>query len=153
MDCYNHAGHAAIAQCNDCGKGLCGDCSEKFHPPICDACITVRNNYDKGQAANTIMLAVVAMVAGLVIGVVTEMDIGPVIVFGLWAACIPFGWKTLTKITPQMFVFLPLVGWLIYFGLKFALACVVGVVAMPIFVIKAISDLVTAKKFDDYINQ
>ncbi|MCL2403144.1 MAG: hypothetical protein FWC86_02765 [Coriobacteriia bacterium] len=116
-------------------------------------CITVRNNYDKGQATKTIVLAVIALVIGLVIGVMMEAPLGSVIIFGLWAACIPFGWKTLTKITPRMFLFLPLVGWFIYFALKFALACVVGIVAMPIFVIKAIADLATAKKFDDYISQ
>lgn len=42
------------------------------------------------------------------------------------------GWKTLTKITPQVFLFLPLLGWALYFLVKFVLAFFVGLVMLPV---------------------
>jgi hypothetical protein len=48
------------------------------------------------------------------------------------ASGIVAGWKTLTTITPQIFLFLPVLGWLLYFLVKLALAFFVGLVMLPI---------------------
>ncbi|MGC9352490.1 MAG: hypothetical protein ACP5D9_01560 [Mariniphaga sp.] len=42
------------------------------------------------------------------------------------------GWKTLIRITPQVFLFLPILGWVFYFLIKAFLSMVVGLVAFPV---------------------
>ncbi|MGY0426354.1 MAG: hypothetical protein ACWIPI_05925, partial [Polaribacter sp.] len=42
------------------------------------------------------------------------------------------GWKIVTYITPTIFLFLPLVGWLVYFIVKFSLSIAVGLVMFPV---------------------
>ena len=36
------------------------------------------------------------------------------------------GWKTLTRITPQVFLFLPILGWVFYFLVKAICPCLSG---------------------------
>jgi hypothetical protein len=42
------------------------------------------------------------------------------------------GWKTLNRITPAVFLFLPLLGWVIYFIVKIVLSFYVGLVMFPV---------------------
>ncbi|MBN1250734.1 MAG: hypothetical protein JXR51_10495 [Bacteroidales bacterium] len=42
------------------------------------------------------------------------------------------GWYTLNRITPQVFLFLPLLGWIIYFIAKLFLSFAVGFVMLPV---------------------
>lgn len=46
------------------------------------------------------------------------------------------GWKTLTRVTPQVFLFLPILGWVLYFLIKAVLSMFVGLVAFPVRMIK-----------------
>jgi hypothetical protein len=50
-----------------------------------------------------------------------------------------------------MFLFLPLAGWVIYFLLKFMLAYIVGLVALPVGLIKFALDFLSAKKAENNI--
>ena len=49
-----------------------------------------------------------------------------------------FGWQALNKITPDIFLFMPLVGWLIYFLVKGMLSVVVGIFVAPFVISKKI---------------
>jgi hypothetical protein len=51
-----------------------------------------------------------------------------------------------------MFLFLPLLGWVIYFAIKLAFAVGVGLVAFPIGLIKLIIGLVSASSKEKNIN-
>lgn len=53
-----------------------------------------------------------------------------------------FGWKALNRITPDIFLFMPLVGWVIYFVAKFILSIVVGMFVAPFQIAKKISSSV-----------
>ena len=57
-----------------------------------------------------------------------------VVIYAL--AGIPWGWQTVSFLQPQMFIFLPIVGWGIYLFVKFLLSYFVGLVAMPIAIIR-----------------
>lgn len=46
------------------------------------------------------------------------------------------GWKTLTRITPQVFLFLPILEWIFFFMVKTILSLLVGLVAFPVRIIK-----------------
>ena len=56
-----------------------------------------------------------------------------------------FGWKALNRIQPSIFLVLPLIGWLIYFLLKFFLAIVVGMFVTPFVISKKIISAVQNK--------
>ncbi|KAA6309523.1 hypothetical protein EZS27_038999, partial [termite gut metagenome] len=36
MNCYEHSIQPAVAQCPDCGKGLCTECASAYSLPICN---------------------------------------------------------------------------------------------------------------------
>jgi hypothetical protein len=54
-------------------------------------------------------------------------------------AGLPWGWRVLDRITPRVFLVMPLVGWAFYFAVKLTLASWVGVVALPVFVFKRVT--------------
>ena len=56
------------------------------------------------------------------------------------------GWKTLTRIMPSVFLFLPIIGWVLYFIVKFALSVVVGLVMLPVRTVRNIARLVALQK-------
>ncbi|MBE6757769.1 MAG: hypothetical protein E7552_04390 [Ruminococcaceae bacterium] len=51
-----------------------------------------------------------------------------VIVFGFWAV---WGWKGLSKIQPNIFLIMPIAGWILYFVIKGFLAIFLGVFIAP----------------------
>lgn len=50
-----------------------------------------------------------------------------------------FGWKALNKITPDLFVWMPLKGWIIYYVAKFILSIIVGMFVAPFQIAKMIT--------------
>ena len=52
-----------------------------------------------------------------------------------------FGWRVLNRITPAMFIWMPLVGWLFYFGFKLIISVLIGYFAAPYFFAKKISEM------------
>lgn len=50
----------------------------------------------------------------------------------------PCGWRALSSMQPRMFLFLPIIGWLIYFGIKLFLSYWIGYIAMPMQIVKAL---------------
>jgi len=57
----------------------------------------------------------------------------------IFLLCVFFGWKALNRIQPGVFLVLPIIGWLIYIGVKFLLSLIVGVFAAPSYIGKSIS--------------
>ncbi len=49
-----------------------------------------------------------------------------------------FGWKALSRITPNIFLFMPIGGWILYFVIKGALSFVIGVFVAPFVIAKKI---------------
>lgn len=49
-----------------------------------------------------------------------------------------FGWKTLNRIQSAMFVWMPLIGWVIYFVVKFILSAIIGAFVAPVVIGKGI---------------
>ena len=53
--------------------------------------------------------------------------------------CAFFGWRALNRIQPAMFVWMPLVGWIIYFFVKLCLSILLGEFLAPYYIGKKIS--------------
>lgn len=53
-----------------------------------------------------------------------------------------FGWKALNKIQPNIFLFMPVVGWVIYFCIKGVLSVLVGIFVAPFVIAKKITEAI-----------
>lgn len=51
-----------------------------------------------------------------------------------------FGWKALNKIQPNIFLIMPIVGWVIFFVVKGALSVVVGIFVAPFVIAKKVTE-------------
>lgn len=64
----------------------------------------------------------------------------PAIAIVLAVVCGYFGWRALSRITPNIFLIMPVVGWLIYYGIKGVLAIMIGCFIAPFQIGKMLSD-------------
>lgn len=60
----------------------------------------------------------------------------------LCAVCGYFGWQSLSRIQPSMFLWMNIAGWLIYFFIKGVLSLLVGIFVAPFVIGKKISNLI-----------
>ena len=74
-------------------------------------------------------------------------------ILGIAFAGIPTGWRALNRITPDIFLILPIAGWIIFYLIKGTLALIVGIIMLPFKTIKGIVDYAKAKKLDNYVTQ
>lgn len=131
MICYNHPGIDVVATCNYCSKGLCLECSNKYLPPLCDGCAMSAAKYEQKNIIKNVVLTIIFAVIGFCIVHSYKGHFLTCLLGAYIGAGILWGWYALNKITPNVFLFMPIVGWLIYFGIKFVLAFYVGLVALP----------------------
>ena len=140
MKCYNHPHKDAIAQCSDCGKGLCEECATKWKPPTCDDCMKNYVNNELSSVNSELMFYVILSIVGGVAGGLLALQGKHVSlstnIFGIFylAICFPIyvaGWKWLNKIT-DYFIFLGTIKfWLIYIFIKLCFSAIVGIFALP----------------------
>jgi len=62
MNCFFHPEEVSVAQCIDCGKGLCKDCAGKYAISICDNCNANRNAIDKKQALKSFIPSLILFI-------------------------------------------------------------------------------------------
>jgi len=102
---------------------------------------------------------VVLFVVGIAWGIATQrtagpgqhFDLGLVLLLGYLLAGLPWGWSTLTRITPAMFLTLSIIGWVIYFAVKFTLALFVGAFITPFKIYQVISGFRRAREMEAHI--
>ncbi|MBQ8177037.1 MAG: hypothetical protein IJ035_08410 [Oscillospiraceae bacterium] len=147
MKCFYHPERDAVAQCNECKRGLCRECAQKWNPPHCDGCGVSIKQVASAQMKIIKTFFIVGIILGILygigafaitvgesigaglIGLLSAVLMGPLMGYSLagWTV----GWNKLSNFTSKFFLFLPIVGWLIYFGIKLTLAYFVGFFALP----------------------
>ena len=143
MKCFYHPDRDAVGQCVECSRGLCSECAGKWEPPHCDNCAGNAVSSAKFSAISRLVILILFGLAGMVYAFwamwtspTASKNIFGLIIVGIlnayWVAAIPAGWWKLDKITSGFFLFLPVLGWLIYFVIKVILSMFVGLVALPI---------------------
>ena len=142
MACFYHQDRVATAVCNTCGKALCTECGSRFQPPTCMECAEDYAENVKSEMKKNIIISVVLMVVGIIV------TMNPL---GFLLAGIPWGWSALNKITPAIFLWLPLIGWVIYFLIKLIIAYVIGIVALPVKLYQWTKELSKIKKLQEDI--
>ncbi len=150
MKCHVHYESDAVAQCSDCGKGLCPSCSDKYHIPLCNNCALSRVSANKQLLFRNTALMVILFSIGVAIAMDSNSDFVDTLLMGYMFAGIPWGWSVLNMITPNIFLIMPIVGWLIYFGVKFSLAMVIGMFVTPFKLFQIVKGMVDAKNMSNY---
>lgn len=139
MNCVYHPNLWAVGTCADCRVGLCATCVRHYDFPICVECNRRRIATERRQIRQEFFL--MAIGAAAVIYVMNESPGSPQnttafaiqLSFSAYVgAAIVAGWRALSHLTANTFLFLPLVGWAIYLFLKIALAWIIGPFVLPV---------------------
>lgn len=143
MNCFNHTNDNAVAQCQDCQKGLCTACSNQYALPICKYC----NDYRISQEKKEIYLELfysfgIGLILVYLFSKYTKTNITVPLYFGYFYICsgIYPGWKLLNKFMPSI-VFGNIIISLFIFLFKLSISVYVGLVALPFRTFKMISRL------------
>lgn len=154
MNCYNHPTQTAVVQCADCGKGLCAQCANNYTMSICNACNSQRIKKEKWNIVKSWMFTFVfGIIAMVLLGAFLFTPGGEYkfSYFGypmlLWISFGLFpGWQALNRITPNIFLVLPILGWILYFVVKFLLAIAIGWIILPFKLIKDVVRFINLQK-------
>lgn len=159
MKCYKHYDRDVVSQCLDCGKGLCPECTDRWSFPVCDNCAQSRAGADKNSVRKQVLFMMVLFVLGfwyIFTSTLAEESFGVSLIAGVVAgymfASIPCGWGFLNRITPNIFLFLPLFGWLIYFFLKAVMALFIGWLVLPFAMYSSIKNYRNANQIQEIIH-
>ena len=156
MNCFQHPLYAAVAQCIDCGKGLCSSCASKFSLSICSDCYNRRINTSRSEILKELLLTfgLGFILTFLVLkydlwGLSNTKHVASIILmtgitFYATSGIVP-GWNSLTAITPRVFLFLPIIGWFLYFIIKFFLSFFIGLIVLPFRTLRNIFQLFKLK--------
>lgn len=135
MKCVTHIHREAECYCRFCNQPICGECRDYLGSCIyCaeDGVKDINRSYLK-----TIILSICTSLIGMyyMLGALLLGEVEGILVALVLLVCfagVPFGWSVLNKITPNIFLILPLAGWVIYFSIKFAISFLIGwIVAIP----------------------
>jgi len=150
MKCHDHNDSDAVSQCCDCGRGLCPQCTNKWSIIICDACNYQRAEKEKKEVIKNIYITIPLFFVGLFF-LSNSASFVSRIILGYIFAGLPWGWSALNKITPNVFLFLPIGGWVLYFVIKFMLSLLIGAFALPYKAFKHYKTYEEAKKIQGFI--
>ena len=153
MKCYNHPENDAVATCANCQKWLCHECASIYQEPVCVPCNQKRINYERQNILKDfwIMLVLGIGLTYLWVSMFSErlshgIDVMFVIVYFYIFFSVYNWWKFLNKITPEMFLFMSIIGWIIYFAIKFCLSLFVWVFVTPIVIYQKFKRLIELNK-------
>ena len=146
MNCYNHPELTIVATCQDCFKGLCNECAKNYETPICVECNNLRYKREKINIHKKLLNLLIACIVGGVIGNMMFSTTKGVVFGIIFGVILYSGWRQTNKVTPQMFLHLPLIGWLLYFAIKFSVSLVIGIITAPLEILNAIRKHFLIKK-------
>lgn len=132
MNCYYHPSRPAVAQCPDCGKGLCRECASKYEKPICTECNNKRGKNATMTYARPLVVCAILFVVGCLVGKSFGFGDEPA-VMGYIFTCVYGGWSIVNMFFANIFISLNIHSIIFYYGLKIMLAMIVGIFATPVF--------------------
>ncbi len=150
MKCHQHYDNDAVSQCVDCGRGLCPKCTSRWTIPICDSCNLNRASNEKKAIIRNIILMIPLFILGYNF-FAGEMPLSVKLMYGYIFAGLPWGWSVLNRITPNVFLFLPIFGWIVYFVLKLGIAMLIGEFVLPYKIYTFIRDYKKAQTIQSQI--
>lgn len=127
MNCANHPAEAAVAQCTECGKGLCVQCVQNQPKPVCAAC----HEKLRSQTVGSIVFHLLVYVGLFILGYKLNFMEGNGFPDGRFASgytlmAVVSGWQFLNSVVGWRLVQGDLTAWAIYYVLKLLLSVIVG---------------------------
>ena len=154
MNCYNHPDLPAVSSCIDCNKGLCIECSSRYTFPICVECNKNRISHERSEIIKDffIIFGGGAVITFIVLSLLNsqnrDLPIMSYIMFFYAYSSLVAGWRFLNRITADYFLFLPIIGWLIYFVIKFLISGFLGIFILPYRIYKNVTRLRELNQID-----
>ena len=105
MNCFNHISETAVAQCQDCKKGLCTTCSKQYALPICKYCNDNRISQEKKDIYLELFYSFgIGLILVFLFSKYTKTNITVPLYFGYFYICsgIYSGWKLLNNFLPSI---------------------------------------------------
>lgn len=130
MNCYYHPGRPAVAQCPDCGKGLCRQCATQYRKPICPDCNQSLGREESKNYIKPLVICAVLFFVGCAVGACNELGS---LQTGYILASLYGGWGATGLLFSRIFISLDLRSIAIYFLVRIILSIFVGVVATPVY--------------------
>lgn len=132
MNCINHPSEGAVAQCVDCGKGLCSQCAADQKISLCIPCHQARNRKAVIGSALFLVVYAVLFAIGYKSNFMSSKGTPDArLLSGYTLMAIVSGWQFLNSIIRWRLIQGTLVTWAIYYLLKFFAATVVGFITAP----------------------
>ena len=156
MKCANHSNVLhAVQSCEDCGKGLCGQCMTAWTPPLCTPCASHRFCRQKQQAKGTLISLMLAFLLGgffFTISnpyaqVVKERGIYFFIMGAISAGTIA-GWRYLNSRTADhtRIVWFSPKGYATFLVLRLLMSVFIGTLLLPYTIYRAIHELLNSMR-------
>lgn len=152
MECINHAGAAAAGTCQICGKGLCGDCLNRFSSPVCEPCLQVHNAGVARRLFVDIGITAVIFVGAMTAMTVRTGSLKSGFLLGVILSCAYWGWQFLGRF-PVPVVFTSGAGLITYLFVKFLLAIAFGFLVTPWQIFKRVKELAAINALKKQIAQ
>ncbi len=138
MNCYYHTGRQSVAQCVDCGKGLCSQCASKYTIPICDKCNDKRRFHETFQYAKPLLICIILYLIGYNIEILgPDQTLSGYILMSSYA-----GWKLINKLLPTFLVCFSLRSVFFYYLIKLCVSMIIGSLATPLYLIYCLYKLI-----------
>lgn len=154
MRCFYHPETDAVAQCTSCGKGLCHECASIYDPILCSDCAKVIDEDNVKDAKKRLRIIRIMGFIGfiypcalMILPTLASIKnsnflsfllslIGTILItaaFTYIMASIPAGWRKVSEYTDKIkfMLWLPIVGWVVYLGLKLIMSGVTGLFVLP----------------------
>ena len=136
MNCANHPTQAAVAQCTECGKGLCVQCVQNQPKPVCAAC----HEKLRSQTVGSIVFHLLVYVGLFILGYKLNFMEGNGFPDGRFASgytlmAVVSGWQFLNSVVGWRLVQGDLTAWAIYYVLKLLISVIVGFFTAPFMIL------------------
>ena len=130
MNCYYHPHRPAVAQCPDCGKGLCRQCASKYKIPRCEDCNKKRGTNEAITYAKPLIICFICFIVGCLVG----KSLGDMpFIMGYIFTCIYGGWSIVGMFFSNIFVSLDIHSIFVYYTIRIMLSMIIGIFATPVF--------------------
>lgn len=132
MNCFNHTQEPAVAQCSDCGKGLCPECAERYQPILCTPCFQKRKRSEIWRSIFSLLSLIALFVIGFrwnflaTKGFEDMRGMSGYVLMAIWS-----GYLFAEKFIPYKMIAGTNWQWVFYYIFKLLLFVIIGVFTAP----------------------
>ncbi len=129
MNCYNHPSQTAVAQCTDCGKGLCRQCASQYTIPICTQCNDKRKNVNVAEYVKPLVICTILYIIGSNLEIMgPDRGFGGYMFMSIYA-----GWKFINQFIPNVFLIFNLSAIFWYYLIRIFISMFIGAFVTPFY--------------------